>query len=473
MLYEEDTIVAQATPPGRGGIAIIRISGKKSLAIAKHLYLKEKASFNNRQAMFVNCYSLENKIHTIIDEGISIYFKSPNSFTGEDVIEFQCHGNPVVVDRIIKEALKKGARLAKPGEFSERAFLNGKIDLVQAEAIADLIDSQSNQAARNALQTLKGVFSEKINNINQQLIQTRMYLEAAIDFPDEEGVDFISEGKIKEKIQAINESLTIIQKEAEQGQLLQEGMSVVLSGEPNAGKSSLLNCLSYKDSAIVTDIAGTTRDVLKESIFVEGLPLNIIDTAGLRESEDPIEQEGIRRAWLEIENADLILYLVESSKIDKLENQQSWKALLEKNRANGGKQNILILENKIDLDNKQSKQQTIMLSEQKHQKITISAKYNQGINILKKTITDIAGLSIHEEGKFSARRRHIQALYNAQKYLIQALSQFFDNNQTGFIAAELVAEDLRLAHQCLSEITGEFSSDDLLGEIFSGFCIGK
>lgn len=463
-MYHNDTIVAQASPPGRGGVSLIRISGENSLEIAGKLFQKHKTFFKERVAQFVNCYSSE----CLVDEGLSIYFKNPKSFTGEDVIEFQCHGSPIVVDKVIKEATLMGARIAKPGEFSERAFLNGKIDLVQAEAIADLIDSQSNQAAKNALQTLKGVFSEKINSLNEALIKVRMYLEAAIDFPDEEGVDFIGEGKIKEKVTALSETLYSIRKEAEQGQILQEGMSVVLAGEPNAGKSSLLNRLAQKESAIVTEVAGTTRDVLKEHISIHGLALNIIDTAGLRESLDLVEQEGIRRAWAEIESADLILYLVESPQLGKLEKQSAWQALIQKIDTKQKTEQIVIVENKIDLSEQQPSLSSFEITGGFLTKAAISAKQNEGVEELKTKITEIAGLSAHQESKFTARRRHIDALDQAKAHLDQALAQF-----EGSLAAELLAEDLRLSHACLGEITGEFSSDDLLGEIFSGFCIGK
>jgi tRNA modification GTPase len=464
-LFEEDTIIAQASPPGRGGVSIVRLSGLRCLEIAEKLFKKPQSEFQDRLAVFVNSYSQTNQI---IDEGLSIYFKSPKSFTGEEVLEFQCHGSPYVVDSIIKTALALGARLARPGEFSERAFLNGKIDLLQAEAIADLIDSQSNQAAKNAIHTLKGAFSKRINALTKDLIQVRMYLEAAIDFPDEEGVDFIDQGKIKDKIESLQETLNVICKQAEQGRILQEGMNIVLAGEPNAGKSSLLNKLAQKESAIVTEIAGTTRDVLTEHIILDGLPLNIIDTAGLRVSKDLIEQEGIRRAWQEIEKADLILYMVESEGIAELAKQSAWLELVKKLGISGINKKLLIIENKIDITQKVAQQSDINVSESSFSKISISVKKNQGIEQLKVKIAEVAGLSEHQESKFTARRRHLDALSRVNSAISQALSHFHAN-----IAAELVAEDLRLAQQCLGEITGEFSSDDLLGEIFSGFCIGK
>jgi tRNA modification GTPase len=456
-----DTIVAQASPPGKGGVSIIRISGRDSLDIAKKLFRKETISFKDKEVLFVNCFSEDKKL---IDQGISLYFKSPKSFTGEDVIEFQCHGSPIVVDLVLTAAIKLGARLARPGEFSERAFLNGKIDLVQAEAIADLIDSQSKQAAKNAVQTLKGAFSEKINELTQELIKLRIYLEASIDFPDEESVDFISEGKIKEKTAALIQKIIKIKKQAEQGQIIQEGLCVVLAGEPNAGKSSLLNALTQKESAIVTEIPGTTRDVLREQILVNNIPIKIIDTAGLRQSDDLVEKEGIRRAWQEIETADLVLYLVDTQQAKTINNQSAWKTL--QNRIS--EQTILIIENKIDLNNKKAELTNIIFEQKHYTQISLSAKHGTGIDILKNKISEIAGVSQNQEGMFTARRRHLNAIDLAEHYCSKAHHLLEEET-----SPELVAEDLRLAQLALGEITGEFSADDLLGEIFSSFCIGK
>lgn len=461
MAHNTDTIVAQASPPGRGGVSVIRISGANSLAIAKKLFKKEQVFFKENQAQVTKSFSIKNEL---IDEGISIYFKNPRSFTGEDVVEFQCHGSPIVVDAIIETAIVHGARMANPGEFSERAFLNGKIDLVQAEAIADLIDSQSKQAAKNAVQTLQGVFSEKIKQLNNALIQLRTYLEATIDFPDEEGVDFINEGKIEEKTQALLKNILQIKKEAEQGQILQEGISVVLAGEPNAGKSSLLNYLAQKESAIVTNIAGTTRDVLKESVLINGLPINIVDTAGLRESNDLVEQEGIRRAWNEIAEADLVLYLVDTKNLHALENQNAWKTLHKKIQV----KSLFVIENKIDLVDKPAEKNEYIGADKHYKQLSISIKNKQGLDTLKNEITKAAGILINQEGCFSARRRHLVALEQTEHYFLKAL-ELLQNHTT----TDLVAEDLRLAQKTLGEITGEFTSDDLLGEIFSSFCIGK
>lgn len=461
MEFNTDTIVAQASPPGKGGVSVVRISGTKSLEIAQKLFKKEKHFFKENQIHLVKSFS---NLNELIDEGISLYFKTPRSFTGEDVVEFQSHGSPIVVDAVLEAAIAYGARMAKPGEFSERAFLNGKIDLLQAEAIADLIDSQSKRAAKNAAQTLQGVFSEKINQLNNELIHLRTYLEATIDFPDEEGVDFINEGKIEEKTQYLLKSLQQIKKEAQQGQTLQEGITVVLAGEPNAGKSSLLNYLAQKESAIVTDIAGTTRDLLKENILINGLPINIIDTAGLRESEDLVEQEGIRRAWMAIEDADLVLYLVDTRDLQKLENQKAWQTLHPKIKS----ERLFVIENKIDLVDKVAEKKQIFFSQRQYKQLLISIKNKQGLDILKEEITKAAGILTNQEGYFSARRRHITALEKTESFFLNAIT-LLENHTT----PELVAEDLRLAQQALGEITGEFTTDDLLGEIFSSFCIGK
>ena len=309
---ETDTIAAIATPPGYGGVAIIRISGPKTSEISKKiLCLENKKPLVPRLAHFSSFYKTSDT-KEIIDEGISLFFPKPHSFTGEDVLELQGHGGPVVTNLVLKEILKLGARIAKPGEFSERAFLNDKMDLSQAEAIADLINSSSEAAAKSAVRSMQGEFSKLINELLEKVIQLRIYVEAAIDFPEEE-VDFLSDKKIFQDLDTIIVALNKVFNQAKQGALIKEGMTVVIAGEPNAGKSSLLNTLAGKDSAIVTSIPGTTRDILKEHIQIDGLPLNIIDTAGLRKSTDPIEQEGIRRAYKEIEKADTILFLIDGS----------------------------------------------------------------------------------------------------------------------------------------------------------------
>jgi len=432
------------------------------LLIAEQLFKKEAAFFEPRKAKLVNC---KNKNNELIDKGIALFFPGPHSFTGEDVLEFHCHGGPVLVDLILNTMIFYGARIARAGEFSERAFLNNKIDLVQAEAIADLISSGSEQAAKNALQSLQGVFSEKINTLVDDLIFLRTYIEAAIDFPDEEGVGFLSDGKIKEKLESLITNIKDLKKETKQGVLLQEGISVVIAGEPNAGKSSLLNCLSRKESAIVTDIAGTTRDVLREKIDIKGIPIHVIDTAGLRESEDPIEQEGIRRAWKEIEKADLVLYVIEAAKLEKLHEQPAW-LLLEKHQANN--KQVCIVENKADLLKKQAARKTLEVEKEQIPLVTLSAKFDSGIDLLREQILLSTGASFVSESKFIARRRHINAIEQAEAFIEHGYRHLLE---TG--AAELLAEDLRLAQQALGEITGVFTPDDLLGKIFSSFCIGK
>ena len=447
---ENDTIAAIATATGLAGVGIVRISGKNAAKIGEKLL---KSLPKPRVADYG---PFLDKKGDIIDMGLALYFVAPNSFTGEDVLELQGHGGRVVLDRLLKRTLECGARLAHPGEFAERAFLNDKMDLTQAEAIADLIEAGSEQAARSAIQSLRGVFSEKIHTLVEAIIQVRMHVESAIDFPEEE-IDFLSDGKILQQIEAILQKFAAIMQEAKQGVLLRDGMRVVLVGQPNTGKSSLLNALAGRDSAIVTEIAGTTRDVLKEEINIDGLPLHIIDTAGLRESTDKVEQEGIRRAWLEIEQADRILVLVD----DREGITAADKAILQQLPA---RLPMTVIHNKIDLSNQTA--ETVTKEQQLH--IKLSAKTLQGLDLLRNHLQQSMGFEKTNESPFMARRRHLDALERARDYVRQSKVQLVEVK-----AGELVAEDLRLAQQALSEITGEFSSDDLLGEIFSSFCIGK
>lgn len=393
----------------------------------------------------------------IIDEGIAIYFPNPHSFTGEDVLELQGHGGPVVVDLLLQRVLNLGARLAKPGEFSERAFLNGKMDLAQAEAIADLINAASKQAARLALRSLQGDFSKEINQLNEQIIHLRMYIEAAIDFSDEE-INFLSDGKILAQLKTILNHLSLIQQKAKQGSLLREGISAVIAGKPNVGKSSLLNALSGKETAIVTDIPGTTRDVLRDLILIDGMPMHIIDTAGLRESDDLVEQEGIKRAYKEIEQADLVLYV-----LDAAENKSFDLTTLP---AVFSSRPVIFIFNKIDLLHDQ--QPAIVSTQEQQTTIFLSVQYGLGLDLLKQEIKNKVGYEKESDGIFLARLRHLDALTKANHFLELSLKQLQTHH-----AMELVAENLRLAHLHLCEITGEFSSDDLLGQIFSRFCIGK
>lgn len=438
-----ETITALSTPPGRGGIAVIRISGPLTKSITKTLLGKIPTS---RFATFSRFFNEDNQI---IDEGIAIFFPGPNSFTGEDILELQGHGGPAVVDCLIRRIIHLGARLAKPGEFSERAFLNNKIDLAQAEAIADLIDACSEQAARASLRSLQGEFSKKIHELVENLTQLRIYVEAAIDFVGEE-IDFLNPEQVLDKIDKNLIQLEKIQDQAFQGSLLQEGITAVIAGKPNVGKSSLLNCLSGKDIAIVTDIPGTTRDLLREYITLDGMPIHFIDTAGLRESHDLVELEGIRRAKEEIKRADLILSVIDARETEIL-NDVATSAP------------TIVVRNKIDLT-----QEAPTLSEKNNQTIiSLSAKDGSGIDLLKNQIKKIVGFHTTPEGTFSARRRHLDALDKAKNGLLNAKKQFHNKS------FELLAEDLRQAQLALSEITGEFTSDDLLGRIFSSFCIGK
>ncbi len=449
----KDTIAAIATPPGRGGVGIIRISGKLSSSIAKTLL---KTELKIRDASYLPFYDDQEQV---IDQGIAIFFKAPHSFTGEDVLELQGHGGPVVLDILLKELLKLGVRLANPGEFSERAFLNDKLDLAQAEAIADLIESTSEQAARSAVRSLQGDFSAKVNGLVEELIALRIYVEAAIDFPEEE-IDFLSDGKVLTDLNSILTSIEKLQKEAQQGSILREGMTVVIAGKPNAGKSSLLNALAGKEAAIVTEIAGTTRDVLREHIHIDGMPLHIIDTAGLRESDDKVEQIGIERAWAEIEKADQLILVADSNEVTSFNPSGIDPSF---SKFEQFKDKLLIVANKIDL----TKQRSLVIDEN-YKVVPISAKHGTGIEQLKTQLKEIVGYNQSSEGTFLARRRHLDAIEKSLDFCNKGKQQL-----VSFNAGELLADELRQAQNSLSEITGEFSADDLLGRIFSSFCIGK
>lgn len=454
-LYTEDTIAAQATAPGRGGVGIIRISGPKAKTLSEQLTRK---TLKPRYAHYGPFYDTEGNQ---VDEGLALFFPGPNSFTGEDVLELQGHGGPVILDMLLSTIIATGVRMANPGEFSERAFLNDKMDLTQAEAIADLIDSSSEQAAKCALRSLQGEFSKRVRALVESLIQLRIYVEAAIDFPEEE-IDFLADGKVEGDLRTIQQALFDVKAEANQGALMREGMTVVIAGRPNAGKSSLLNALSGKDSAIVTSIAGTTRDVLREHIHIDGMPLHIIDTAGLRESPDEVEQIGIQRAWQEIEKADRILLMVDATETKSDDPEEIWPELVHQLPKQIP---ISIIRNKID----QSNETAELLTNHKNQTlIRLSAKEQQGINLLREHLKDSMGFQSTTEGGFIARRRHLDALDRAEMALEKGLDQLLMMG-----AGELLAEDLKDAQNHLSEITGEFTPDDLLGRIFSSFCIGK
>ena len=446
------TIAAIATPPGRGGVGVIRLSGPKAYAIAEALTQKELP-----QARFAGFRHFYDEQNEIMDEGLVICFPNPHSFTGEDVVELQGHGGPVIQNALLARLLELGATAAKAGEFSMRAFENGKMDLVQAEAIADLIDASSQAAARSAVRSLQGAFSTKVNTVLEKLIHLRLHVEAAIDFPEEE-IDFLADGKILSLLEDVQSSVSQVQQSARQGQLLREGLQVVIAGKPNAGKSSLLNALAGVERAIVTDIAGTTRDVLHEKITLNGLPMTLTDTAGLRETGDIVEKEGIRRAIKEIENADLLLLVYDLSQgEDPLVLAQNYFAdHIEPKR-------LMLIGNKCDITDQ--KAELTDLNGFRH--ITVSAKQETGVQALIETITAHAGFQ-PEEDTFIARTRHLDAMKRTQVYLAEAHEQL-----TVYNAGELVAESLRLAQNALGEITGDFSADDLLGKIFGSFCIGK
>jgi tRNA modification GTPase len=452
--YYQDTITAIATAAGRGGVGIVRISGPQALSIAEKIL---GFTPKNRFAHYCDFNDYEKRR---LDQGIALYFNNPHSFTGEDVVELQAHGGPVILDLLLKTILQYGGRLAEPGEFSQRAFFNDKLDLVQAEAISDLINSTSEQAARCAIRSLQGEFSKQINDILDQLIKLRIFVEAAIDFPEEE-VDFLTESNVLSQIDTLIETLNVLFKNANQGALLTEGMRVVIAGKPNAGKSSLLNALAGKNSAIVTDIEGTTRDVLKEEINIDGMPLHIIDTAGLRESSDEVEKIGIDRAWKEIEQADRILLVTDASDSKGLNTDDHWEEFVQKLERTD---HLSLVRNKVDKLNEEAS----LNLEGPYPVISISAKTKHGLNFLQEHLKDCVGFNASNEGSFTARRRHLEALTKAIDAVKVGRKQLTEMN-----AGELLAEELRIAQDALSEITGKFTPDDLLGEIFSSFCIGK
>ena len=435
---QQETIAAIATPPGKGGVGVIRLSGPLALRIGEQLSAKKLAP---RKAVYAQ---FKDNNQNIIDSGLSIFFAGPRSFTGEDVVELQGHGGPIIQDLLLKEVIRLGARQARAGEFSERAFLNDKIDLAQAEAIADLIDSSTAQAAKGAMRSLQGEFSEKVNTLLKDLIYLRMYVEAAIDFPEEE-IDFLADEKVTSSIEVLQQSLAKTIEQAGQGAILRHGLKLVIAGKPNAGKSSLLNALSVHEAAFVTDIAGTTRDIVRETIDIDGLPVHIIDTAGLRESDDTVEKIGIERARKATHDADHVLLL-----IDAMDDKLDYLGLDEINRT--------IVFNKIDL----------VSNDDELDGLKISAKNGSGIKELRQYIKTLAGYQEENETIFTARRRHITALEEGRDAVERGLEQLKVHN-----AGELLADELLQAQNALNEITGEFSADDLLGEIFSGFCIGK
>jgi tRNA modification GTPase len=444
-----NTIAAIATPPGIGGVAIVRVSGPTAAGIAHGVLGRVPTPRRASLAVF------RDRSGEIIDQGIALFFPAPGSFTGEDVLELQGHGGPVVMDLLLRRTLELGARIARPGEFSERAFLNGKLDLTQAEAVVDLIESGTETAARLAARTLQGEFSRRVNALVEGLTRLRAFIEAAMDFPDED-LDLLGDGQVAGHISEIIIQAELVKASARQGQLIREGIRLVIAGAPNAGKSSLLNALSGADVAIVTDIPGTTRDVLRERIQIDGMPVHIIDTAGLRHSLDPIEQEGMRRAREQIEQADRVLWVFDA--VQDPEHAALDPALLPKQVP------VTFIRNKIDLAGTPPGQRATTAGPE----IALCARDGSGLDRLREHLKEVAGFHGACEGELLARRRHLDALDRALAHLRSAASAL----RMG-AAAELAAEDLRQAQRALGEITGEVTSDDLLGRVFADFCIGK
>jgi len=443
---DQDTIAAIATAPGRGGIGVIRLSGPNAKSIA--LSLTQLQSLKPRYAHYTRFI---DDLETI-DDGLTLFFPAPNSFTGEDVVELQGHGGPIILQMLLRRCLDLGARQARPGEFSERAFLNDKLDLVQAEAIADLINAQTSIAARQAQASLRGTFSNAIDSIRHQLVGLRKYVEAAIDFPEEE-IDFLTEGHVAQQLATLLADAQHLRHNARQGAIFRSGATVVLAGKPNAGKSSLLNALAEDQIAIVTEQPGTTRDIVREHVEINGVPLHLTDTAGLRESSDLIEQEGIKRAQQAIANADLTVHL-----IDDTDSSGNIDDLFQPNGP------LLTVKTKIDLSNRTPG----VVSDALTPTVAISSKTGAGLEDLKTQMLQLIGVDEGGNTLFSARERHLIALNACIDTLTFAESQFLRSG-----AGELLAEDLRHAHDQLGEITGCMTSDELLGEIFSSFCIGK
>lgn len=452
MVDTTETIVAIATPPGRGAIGIVRVSGPLVRKIIDALI---KSTLPPRVSTLCKFHDEDSRI---LDEGLAVFFPAPASFTGEDVLEIYAHGNRIVLDLIQKNILRIGARQAKPGEFTERAFHNNKLDLVQAEAVAALIEASSEQAVRSAMRSLEGEFSGQVKELLKYLIEIRVHVESALDFPEEE-TDIFSENRIKEKLQFCRDFLETILKKAKQGAVLKEGATAVILGRPNAGKSTLLNRLAGREAAIVTEIPGTTRDLVTQEILIDGIPLHVIDTAGIRSTNDKIEQEGIRRALAAAGQADIVILVNEYNQAPDEEEIQLMKDV----RLSG---HLVALKNKIDLYNVEPGSKKI---NERDVEIFLSAKTGEGIDLFIDCLKNILGVQSLQEDLFMARSRHIDALMRVSKSLRHAIG----NLEKEINSPELLAEDLRVAQQALGEITGEFASDDLLGEIFSTFCIGK
>lgn len=445
-MSDTETIVARATPAGAGGVAVVRVSGPSALTIGQTITGR---TLKARHAHYCPMGSGQDET---IDEGIALYFPAPHSYTGEAVLELQCHGSPVIVAQLVERCLELGARLARPGEFTERAFLNGRLDLSQAEAVADLIGSTTAAAARAAQRSMQGAFSREVGTLVSAITELRVYVESAIDFPDEE-IDFLAEGEVGEKLAAIIALVKRLRTVAGQGMILRDGLHLVLAGRPNAGKSSLLNRLAGRDSAIVSAEPGTTRDVLREHLDVDGLPIHVFDTAGLRQGGGDIEREGMRRARESMQQADRILLLIDATteEVPTISELASDIPLTE-------------VINKIDLTNDtQGRSDSIG-----RPRFYLSAKTGEGVSALVDHLKELAGFAATSEGTFSARQRHLDAIDRALTHLRSGHEELSET-----ASGELLAEELRLAQQSLSTITGAFTADDLLGEIFSSFCIGK
>jgi len=440
-----DTIAAVATARGHGAIGVVKVSGPRAAQVAKTIAGQD---LQPRRAHYLD---LLGKTGEPIDQGIAIFFNQPDSYTGEDVLELQAHGNSFVLDQLLDTVLSEGARLARPGEFTERAFLNNKMDLAQAEAVADLIESNSREAARAAVESLRGEFSKGVAAIRDKLIDARVYIEAAMDFSEEE-IDFLANQELADRLTALNSSIESLLARATEGRLMRDGITVVIVGAPNVGKSSLLNALTGEDSAIVTDVPGTTRDLLREIIVIDGLPVHIIDTAGLRDTDDKVEKEGIRRARKQISSADHILAVREAGQAIDADLLHGLPADIP----------VTWVFNKADLLS------TDIAVGNNTAELYLSAKTGLGIEQLRSHLKQAAGFTSTPEGAFMARRRHIDALLAVRQFGLSA-----NDHVTGTGAGELAAEDLRMAQDQLNLITGEFGSDDLLGEIFGRFCIGK
>jgi tRNA modification GTPase len=441
------TIAALATPPGRGGIGIVRVSGCALGDFAERLTGKRPQA---RQAAFTTFCDGDGQA---IDAGILLYFPAPHSFTGEDVVELQGHGGPVVMRMLLGRCLELGARLAEPGEFTRRAFLNDKLDLAQAEAVADLIEASTAQAARSAFRSLAGEFSAAVHRLDAELVELRMLVEATLDFPDEE-IDALSDTDLLDRLSRVKAGLGEVLRRSRQGRLLRDGLQVVLAGAPNVGKSSLLNRLAGEDRAIVTDVAGTTRDALREAIQIEGIPLHVVDTAGLRDTDDAVERIGIERAWREIAAADVVLQLVDA-RVGYTADDTAIAARLP------AEVERLVVHNKADLAGAVGRR----YEEDGRVQIVLSAVTGAGVDLLQQELLRVAGWEGHGEDVILARERQIEALREAARRV--------DSGEAQLSRLELCAEELRLAHEALGRITGELCADDLLGEIFSRFCVGK